>query len=57
MYLGAVLSVSAKVELIVVWMVLLLLPTVAVEALELILAPILVTANELSGPPIDALLL
>jgi len=56
-YLCAVLAMSAEIKLVIVRVVLLLLPPMAVEALELIRASIFVAAYELPRSPIYALLL
>ena len=57
MDLSTLISMSAGVQFIVFRMVLLLLPAMAVQTLELIGAPVFITANELPGSPIHALLL
>jgi len=47
MDLSTLISMSAGVQFIVFRMVLLLLPAMAVQTLELIGAPVFITANEL----------
>lgn len=53
--LGALLTVFAGVELVVLGVVLLLLPAVALQALVLVLTAILVLVDELPGAPVRAL--
>lgn len=55
--LGALLSVLAGVQLIVVWMILLLFPAMALGTTVLIWTPILIVIDELSATPVRALVL